>query len=388
MNGFKGFFRGFAFLGFAILPFAILILMNSIWQREIRDIGCVGSAGQPGIERLFIESDRTVPGCEKLAEGRSRAELLRARDRKVSEWRAAKAGKGSSKATAARPAGVAVAQGRFEWMTFHLFALILFPAIALVSLGLMWRHLGRLRFAITAGASIALGFGWAAYSVWRKGDLAYDTASLLVPTRLYALSNFDRSFQESAWHDVRLDYGAGLIVTVLICFAASSVLADVGRRRRLTRARILAKRRGLKLAIAAASVLMTFLAFYLGEWLAWPARFALPANELGSYSGSAEEFRAYASGLRLYFGTGYTLALIGFAVPAVLSLPAPKARKAQPAKPPASAEPPPFPEPPPAEDEEPEDLLKQFVFSRAELGMLVSVLTPFVTTLASAAIQL
>ena len=111
--------------------------------------------------------------------------------------------------------------------------------------------------------------------------------------------------------------------------------------------------------------------------MAWPTHFAPTAKELGSFSGSAEEFRAYASGLRLYFGTGYSLALISFAIPAVIALPAPKG-KAGAGKPEGEGR----------KDEGTNEFLQQFVFSKAELGMLVSVLSPFLTTLAGAAIQL
>lgn len=363
------------FIRFAILPALVLFLMNMVWADSIRNIGCVAQ-GQARIDLLYLENPSSKVACAGNSSGRiERAQLGAAREQAIAERRKLD----PKKAAAPRRPAVAIAEGRFEWMTFHLLGLILLPAVAAASIYVMARNLRPWSFGVTVLVTLAAGIGWAIQAVGRPDSLGFDTASLLVPTKLHALSQFDAAFAASAWQSILWDYGATLAVTVLVVVAASAVLADVGGTKPPERQRINAKRRDLKLIIFAASMLMTFAALYVGEWLAWPARFAPSADSAGSYRGSAEEFRAVASGLRLYFGTGYTLALIAFALPAVLALPRaePVTGAAGPDVGPGSA----------AQDEN-GDIVSQSVFSKAELGMLLSVLTPFVSTLAGAALQI
>ena len=366
--------RGFSKLGFirfAILPALVLFLMNMVWGDSIENIGCVAQ-GKARIDLLYLESPSAPAAClANRSADVERARLVEAREKAIAELRKID----PKKAAAVRRPAVAIGEGRFQWMTFHLLGLILLPAVAAASFYVMRRNLGPGSFAATASVTLAVGIGWAISSVGRPETLAYDTASLLLPTKIHALSQFDADFAASAWRSVLWDYGATLAVTVLVVVAASTVLSGVGRKSVLDRPSLDSKRRDLKLIIFAASMLMTFTALYVGEWLAWPARFAPAADSAGSFRGSAEEFRAVASGLRLYFGTGYTLALIAFAVPAVLALPREIATAAGPG---AAAS-------PAGEDG---DLISQSVFSKAELGMLLSVLTPFVSTLIGAAFQI
>jgi hypothetical protein len=386
-----------SFLLFAILPAAVLILMNALWGEGIRNMGC---AGEPtGLARtatageirphqmgaLFRRTLRVGPGCPDKEATPSRLRVE------------------PSSATAP-PVFAAIAQGRFEWMAFHLWALILFSAATAVASYCMWRNLKRWRFFITLACTLTAGVGWAFYSLGDPNALRFDTASLLSPTMNEALPHYDLAFQQTATGGVLLDYGFGLAVTALIVVAAASVMADVGFGQVPDAEELSKKRRDLKLIMFTASLFLTFVALYLGQWLAWPAHFAADAKTLGSYRGSAEEFRDVASGLRLYFGTGYTLALVAFAVPAVFALSAPVARRRKrsanatdagggdqagrgevgtegegSAAADAASH---------AVDDGHGGYFGQEVFSKTELAMLMSMLTPFLTTLAGAALRI
>jgi hypothetical protein len=368
---------------FGLPPLLVLLLMNAMWTWHVANIGCIGSGGDYQLNQLYSATAPGAAGCRLPA-----GSALSADDSvKVDPPGQRISPPAAAGGPAGNPPPVAIAKGRFHWMTFHLVATVLFVVIAAAAVLVIGRNLGGLRgwFMIAAGA--VGGFGWAFYSLGDPTELRMDTASLLVPTRLHALSRFDAPFQELAWNGVRWDYGGGLAVTILVVVAAASILADSGGHAKLSRPQIEAKRRDLKLIIALAAILMTFLALYVGEWLAWPAYFA-PAADV---RGSREEFREVATGLRLYFGTGYSLALIVFAVPAVLALP--------------RGAPEPGPAPPPTRGRRPaptaerddgqgpekssaEGYFQQFVFSKDELSMLISVMTPFLATVAGGALQI
>lgn len=371
------------FVLFGAPPLLVLALMNAMWTGHIANIGCIGSGGDYQLNQLYSATPPAAPGCDLPA-----GSALSADDGvKVEPPGQPVSPPAAAGPPARNPPPVAIAKGRFHWMTFHLVATVLFIVIAAVAAIVIRRNLGGLRGWLMIAAGAAGGFGWALYSLGDPTELRMDTASLLVPTRLHALSRFDAPFQELAWNGVRWDYGGGLAVTILVVVAAASILADSGGHSELSRRQIEAKRRDLKLIIATAAILMTFLALYVGEWLAWPAHFAPSAD----VRGSREEFREVASGLRLYFGTGYSLALIVFAVPAVLALPkaAPEAGTARPPtgrrRRAAAAE--------RDDGQGPEGrldqgYLQQFVFSKDELSMLISVMTPFLATVAGGALQL
>jgi hypothetical protein len=340
----------------------VLYLMNANWSLHIANIGCIGIGPEYRLEQLFTGPQGAGPGCAYSSRAEGAGERLSG----------AALGQPPARVAIAEPAGrVAIADGRFQWMTFHLIAKVLFAVIALVAVVVMHRNLGRgLRAWAVIAAAAGLGLYWRYLSQLHPGGLEMDTASLLVPTRIHALSHFDASFRDLAWDGVRWDYGWGLAVTILITIAAASILADTGPRSDRSPATIDAKRRDLKLVIGAAALLMTFLAFYVGEWLAWPARFAASGN----FRGSKEEFEAVAAGLRLYFGTGYSLALIAAAVPAVLMLPKPRVPRGDGRD-----------AAPPGDDE---GYFYQSVFRKDEISLFISVLTPFVATLAGGALQL
>lgn len=334
--------RSILFLRFALAPLAILLVMNSVLDIYVADVG--GMAGRRvGIAQIYDRpAAPAVPVAQPASGGPSRPHAAPA---------------------PAAPAAPAIGSGRFEWMAFHLAALILYPAIGLISLLLMYRHLAWRRFWPLTVTTAAFGIYWTLKAVGNPDRLGTATGLLLSPTRVHALSHYDPAFRESAWTGVLINYGSALIVTIFVVIAAASVLHGIDRRRRLSLRRLESKRRDLRLVLVVASVLMTFIAFYVGEWLAWPARLGDPA---------AEEFRSVARGLRVFFGTGYTLALLGFAIPAVIAL----SRAIQRAK---EAGP---------QREDDHEFLHQLVFSRDEATMLLSVLAPFLTTIIGAAVLL
>ncbi|HEV2746593.1 MAG TPA: hypothetical protein VGW34_04755 [Allosphingosinicella sp.] len=288
--------------------------MNVLWTAHIANIGCVGSGASYQVQQIFVPREEARPGCQ-LPVGRTAEDAVEAPPPGEIIQPLTLPG-------ATDPPRLAVAAGRFEWMTFHMAAMVIFPGIAFVALLVIYRNLGGLRAKAVIAAAVTGGALWALSSVGDPAEFRMDTASLLLPTRAHALAHYDAAFAQLAWAGVRLDYGGGLFVTVLVVVAAASVLADTGALVMGQAERLEAKRRDLKLIIAAGALLLTFLAVYVGEWLAWPARLIPPEHKaLGA------EIRSMASGLRLYFGTGYSLALLAFAVPAVLQLPSPRKKQ-------------------------------------------------------------
>jgi hypothetical protein len=356
---------------FAAPGLAVLIVMNLYWSSHIANIGCIGVGQDYHLEKLFVKGEREAKaGCTFSGRVHSASERITG----------TALGNPGGNLRSETPPAVAIADGRFQWMTFHLIAAVLYVAIALVAVTVMHRNLGRgLRAWLTVGAAAALGLGWWWRALGQPNGLMMETASLLVPTRIHALRHYDASFRDLAWQGVQLDYGGGLAVTILIIIAGASILAETGPGTDRSAATIAAKRRDLKLTVATAAALMTFLAFYVGEWLAWPARFA-PS---GAVRGSREEFEAIAAGLRLYFGAGYSLALVAAATPAILMLPKP-GRTAAPEKGtgPAAVK------PNAAAGHDEEGYFYQFVFTKDEVSLLLSVMTPFLATLAGGALQL
>ena len=354
-------------LVFAGAPALVLLAMNVNWTDNIANIGCIATVEKYDVGGMF--SPKQEAGrCALAGKGLPALEAA---------WPAAV----RAQVQETEPVQVAISQGRFQWMTFHLVGMILFPAVALVAIVLIWRNLAWRGAILVSVTGVGGGLWWANDSVW-SDTVRMDTASLLLPTKLHALVHYDAAFQESAWAGTKMDYGLGLAVTVLLVVAAASVVAEKPKSGPKGDAERRRKRGDLKLAIAAGATLLTFLAFYVGEWLAWPAQFA--AND--PTTRGPDEFKAVASGLRLYFGTGYTLALLAFAIPAVLALPhqvsadGGKAVEGTPKKPKTG------------QAQEPEEglggRLYGFLFSKDEMAMVVSVLTPFLTTLAGAALQL
>jgi hypothetical protein len=338
------------FLRFAILPLIIMGLVTAyMWDQHVENIGCVSVAKlRQGL--LYEANPLPLPRCEgtvhKQVSGRG----------------------GAGQQGAPAPAGpqrpVAIASGRFQWMTFHLVALVLFPTAGFIALALLYRNLRPVRFLVATLAALGIGGWWAMRYLTR--ELEPGIAILLEPTKTLALSRFDRSFADRAWSGMWWDFCIILMLIMLIIVAASAVLDGVNTRR-LSTPRIQQKRQDLKLILILASLVMTFNTLYWAEWVAWPARFA-PADPTGMVRGSAEEIRAFANDLRLYWGTGYTLVLIGFAVPAILAL-SRRTRKEAAAGDDGG---PPY----------------QRVFTAAELRLLSSVFVPFVTALAGSAFQL
>lgn len=277
---------------------------------------------------------------------------------------------------AASPPGVggALTNGRFEWMTFHFGVQVLYPVMALIAFYILCVNLGR--WSIPA-LSVAGLMTWYTISIMMPGDggVSSQSAPLLLPTKTHALPHYDPDFQALAWEGMLLDYHFVIILIFLFPIAGAATLFGTGPGEMVAPQALHRKRLHLKVIIVAASFVLSFNTLYWAEWVAWPAHF-LPATQGTATAGTAEEFRSYATGLRLYFGASYTLALFAFAIPAVLALSwrrsediAGRPRRR-------------------GRSEEGQAYLGQVVFTRAELATVLSAVGPIVSAVIADAVQL
>ena len=265
----------------------------------------------------------------------------------------------------------ALSHGRFEWMTRLLASLVLYAGIAVLAMRVMDRQL---RTGVFFGASavwMIAGLAWAGVSIIAR-PLQPSVEFLFVNTRALALSRYDSDFAAEAMRATEMVYAFALLLTALMVVAAASVLSRPDEARLDTAEELTAKRHDLKVAVATASLLLTLIATTLGSWLAWPVNFVLAQDKLEPPTpfGSAEELKSMADGLQIYFGTGYSLTLLAFTVPAVIALSRrvkeTEKAAADAAKGAGSAE---------------EPVLGQQIFSKSEIAALLTVAGPIVTVL-------
>ena len=170
--------RGYWFLRFAILPAVILLVMAVyVWDAHVSDIGCIGD--HPA--RVLVNDPTIGARCETIAPAPPRPGAAKAARQPV----------------AAGPPRVAVMQGRFQWMTFHLISLVLLPAAAALSLWVMYRNLGLTRCCYVAAGAFVLG-GGLVFRYLAGGEEGINL--LLEPTVNFALNRFDAEFASWARH--------------------------------------------------------------------------------------------------------------------------------------------------------------------------------------------
>ena len=132
------------------------------------------------------------------------------------------------------------------------------------------------------------------------------------------------------------------------------------------------KRGDLKLLLITVSIFLTFMAIYVSEWVRWPAFFVASAaiDPDTTVTGHAEEIHQLASGLRLYFGAGYSFTLLAFAIPAIATYSFHYKNYKE------------------KRMEESEEFLLQVVFRKEELSILLSIFAPIIVPIAGSAVGL
>ena len=304
--------RRLDFLLFTIPPAVVLVVMNLLYDRLVADIG----GDRALADRYQLVSSEVAP---------------------------------------------ALAHGRFEWMTHLLGSALIYAALALLAVRIMTRQVRGATLFVVMALFMLLAGGWA-YSSMITRPFHPATEFLFTVTREVALARYDRAFALDALLAAELLYAMALMLTILMIFAGASVLCRPYPLRPDTPQELAEKRSDLKVIVIASSLLLTLLANTVGTWLRWPAEFVLGADEIGSPFGTAEEIRSTANGLQVFFGTGYTLTLAAFSIPAVVAL----SRRVKAVT------------PPPPEDS---PLFGQHVFSRSEFAALLSIAAPAITTL-------
>ncbi|MDR7117063.1 hypothetical protein [Caulobacter sp. BE254] len=222
---------------------------------------------------------------------------------------------------------VVLAGGRLEWMALVLGGLALAPACVLVSLRVLFRNLALTGFVFALLVWLIAGVALFASPWWRPDPLK-DAPVLFKLTEAIALPAYGTQFAFMASVTTRLLFVLTMTVTVVVMLAGVSVLSRHYPPGLDNAQSLNAKRRDLKIQLVLASILLTHSTAFMGQWLKWPAVFiglAAKAATKESVSAAtlangAEQVQAFAEGARLYFGAGYSLALVAVAVPAVLSL--------------------------------------------------------------------
>ena len=272
LEKFKKFLPELYVLRFAVPPLAALFLMNGLLDFFIFDIGNISTESAQLHERF-----KTLPKNM-----------------------------------------VALSEGRFRFMTFFLVASVLYPGFILFNIWIIWRNI-KSYWAIAVVLSVALASALWIFSSLIAPDKPTSTTLLFTITEKLALSRYDLSFATRALLGAKVHFAMALVGVLMAILAGCFILRDMTADRILLKNEIESKRRDLKMILFIASVFLTFIAIYVSEWIAWPATFveARGANSKLTSTGFAEEVRSLASGLRLYFGTGYSLILLAFAVPAI-----------------------------------------------------------------------
>lgn len=315
----------FYVLRFAIPPLMALVLMNVLLDFFIIDIGNISTTSD-----LLHERFKTLPN--KM---------------------------------------VALSEGRFRFMTFFLVASVLYPGLIVFSIWLIWRNI-KSYWAILAIVTGAIASAIWIFTSLINPDKPTSTTLLFSITQNLALSRYDDSFAMRALIGAKIHFALALIGVLMTILAGCFILREMTADKVLLKNDIECKRRELKQILFFASIFLTFVAIYVSEWLAWPAAFVEARGEETKVAstGYAEEIRSLASGLRLYFGAGYSLILLAFAVPAIHVFSSYLERHNM-----------------NMEDSE-NSFLMQRVFTREEIGVVASIAAPLAIPILSSAIGL
>ena len=266
---------------------------------------------------------------------------------------------------------IALSEGRFRFMTFFLVACVLYPGFIVFSTWVIWRNIRSYLALIVVVIGVSASAFWIFMSLLSP-DKPTSTTLLFAITRELALARYDTSFAARALLGAQLHFALALIGVLMAILAGCFILRDMTTDKVLLKNDIESKRRDLKQILFFASVFLTFVAIYVSEWLAWPAAFVEARGDDNAIAatGYAEEIIAMASGLRLYFGTGYSLILLAFAVPAIHVFSGYLERHNM------------------EDDKLGAPFLMQRVFSREEFSILLSITAPMAVPFLSSAIGL
>jgi hypothetical protein len=214
---------------------------------------------------------------------------------------------------------VVVSEGRFKYMTFFMVAALLYPGLFIFSIVVIFRNMGRIP------AIFLVAFGLFCSCFWVLTSAALNSVSigasiLFQLTEKLALARYDQSFAATALFGAKLDFVLALFATMLATLAGCSIMRGIHANSDISFRELMRKRAELRLLLFFSSLFLTFVAIFVSEWLAWPARFvqSIPSGSLLPATGRAEEIVSLAKEIRLYYGTGYSLMLLSFALPSAL----------------------------------------------------------------------
>ena len=264
-----------------------------------------------------------------------------------------------------------LAGGRLEWMTLILGGTALALTCVPTSLYILYRNLPKrqfwkvLAFWLVSGAALTV-------SEWPPPHKTVPV--LLRLTEAIALPAYNVPFRAMASMMTRVLFATTMTVTLVVMLAGASVLSRHHAPGLNNVQALAAKRRDLKIQLVLGSILLTYSTAFIGQWLKWPAVFISLAAKAAPKTGdtaailtqAAEQVQAFAEGARLYFGAGYSLALLAAAILAVLSL----SRRLRLAQAQAKAD-------NAAAEPDPAEFMNQNIFARDEIATLLAMIAPF-----------
>jgi len=259
-----------------------------------------------------------------------------------------------------------VAKGRFEFMSYFLAGSIVYSATAALSLYYIFQNTTKKNAILITLAAALIGI------VWTYSAIVYDNSSpsyqiLFTLTNDLALTQYDNSFALFALIGAKIHFGLALVTTALIILAGSLIMRGISTRTKLDKHTLIKKRDHLKILLIVTSLFLTLMAIYVSQWIAWPANF-VKSLEASNGIGDAKEIKSIASNLRIYFGTGYSLTLLSFAIPAIITYTRCSAHLETASE----------------KSKETTQFLFQRVFSKDEIGIVASILAPIVIPFLSA----